>query len=402
MTSDNIKLILHIGQHKTGSKALQSFLTENSGALSNLGVYYPCLNPNHTIKAFSISHFKLFALLRYEAMQKESAAQDANNFWSQHQNICSPHTNTLELFSDLRQQCSRKNANLLVLSAEDIFDMHTAHETDFNPYRISIAAKNLQEACSKHAFDPVIVLYVRRQDYLLVAHYNQYIKSSTLPDLDFDTFSEAFLPRLQTLKILQIWTEVFGKDKVIIRPYERDSLPGGIVPDFFNQVLGFSAPSHWRIPKRDIESVNATPSRDYLEFIHLQKKWDKATSRFPQELVLEASLKHKNSGLEIAEWLSPASRLSLLDIHDQDNRMIREIYLGEKGKSVFLEKLPDPDSTSKKYPGLAPEKAMEIAWEVHQLLFRQIFKRRMLKIGKVSIIGLILLLSLLFLFYTVR
>lgn len=389
---------MHIGQHKTGSKALQSFLTQNSKALSKRGIWYPSLNPKHPVKAFEISHFKFFALLRYQAMQRETKAEELERFWKQHQKICTPHTSVDQLLEELKQQCIREKSTTMILSAEDVFDMHTAHESSFNPNLIRHAAQLLKESCTRLVFDPVIVLYVRRQDYLLVAHYNQYLKGSEDTRLDFEGFFETFSPRLDTLKILQQWAEIFGEENFIVRPYESVSLPEGIVPDFFDKVLGFQVPPSFELPKKDIETVNATPSRDYMEFIRIQKQQGSGRYFFPQELVLQAALQHRKSGWAIADWMPSAARRSLLETYEVDNQAICEIFIAEKGRSVFQEKLPDADASNLEYSGLSPEKAMEISWEVHRLLIGEKKKRILRKIGQTALgaVALLVLIAILY------
>jgi hypothetical protein len=241
-------------------------------------------------------------------------------------------------------------------------------------------------------------LYVRRQDYLLVAHYNQYLKGSNDPTLDFERFFETFSPRLNTLKILKQWAEIFGEENFIVRPYESVSLPEGIVPDFFHHVLGFQVPSSFELPKKDIETVNATPSRDYMEFIRFQKKQGSGRYFFPQELVLQVALQHQKSGWAITDWIPSAARRSLLETYELDNYAICGIFLGEKGRSVFREKLPDADAPQVDYPGLSPEKAIEIAWEVHRLLIQEKKKRILRKIRQAALgaVALLVLIAIIF------
>jgi hypothetical protein len=268
---NRIRLFLHIGQHKTGSKALQSFLARHANALRGRDILYPIQGPSsQSVWAYTISHYRFFALLRKESMELRGELPELVRSWWERQEVYSePFRSVRALFQCYRDQASRERAGTLVLSAEDLFDMHSAHELDFSPDRIAAGTAILARVFDELACDPTIVLYLRRQDHLLGAHYVQYIKGSDWNDLDFGSFAEAFAPRLRFDDILRYWASAFGANRIRVRRYESSALPEGIVPDFFSQVLGFRVPVHWESPPRDPESVNLTPGRDFVEFIRI-------------------------------------------------------------------------------------------------------------------------------------
>ena len=64
MSDSRPLFVFHIGQHKTGSKALQSFLAHNHRRLLEHQIHYPIgADPLHGIRAYAISHYRLFALI---------------------------------------------------------------------------------------------------------------------------------------------------------------------------------------------------------------------------------------------------------------------------------------------------------------------------------------------------
>lgn len=86
------KVVFHIGQHKTGSKFLQTFLALNSKNLKRYGVYYPTSFNYQKISAYRNSHFNLFALIRKEIIEREGVQADGDFC-----NVCKPYANGLRL-----------------------------------------------------------------------------------------------------------------------------------------------------------------------------------------------------------------------------------------------------------------------------------------------------------------
>ena len=63
------EFLIHIGQHKTGSKALQFFCARHAASLRQRGSLYEVDGRfSQGIRAYAVSHHRLFALLRREAM----------------------------------------------------------------------------------------------------------------------------------------------------------------------------------------------------------------------------------------------------------------------------------------------------------------------------------------------
>lgn len=380
MSAPRAKLILHIGQHKTGSKALQSFLARHASALARRGIHYPLeKDPAHGIRAYAISHYRLFALLRAEAMAAcgGTAASDA---WRAAQSkFHRPFDSVRDFFDSLERERDRAGAHTLLLSAEDLLDMHTAHETGFMPAWIGAAAEILSRLAREWHYDPLVIVYLRRQDHLLGAHYVQFIKGSPVNDTGFEEFARAFSPRLHSHDLLIPWAAAFGEGNLRVRPYEPAALPGGIVPDFFERFLGFPVPADWTPPPADVESVNATPRRDLVEYIRLLNRRNRAGQPVPaREDVLQAAMEPPSgsSGAPrgIAEWMSPASRRTLLEHHAPGNTAIAALHLDRPAGPLFAEPIPqdDHDRPWREYPGLDAERTAAIEWTVREIETRRL------------------------------
>lgn len=184
------------------------------------------------VRAYQISHYRLFTLLRHEALQACGQADAARHYWRKQRAICRPYDCSRTMFDAIEDERRRIGADTIIVSAEDLFDMQTAHQIDLNMDCLTAGVKIL---CWLEHFNyqPVVVAYVRRQDHLLGAHYVQYVKGSSNPTIEFKTFARAFAPRLNTHRLLACWAAEFDSEAMVMRSYERATMPTGIVPDFF-------------------------------------------------------------------------------------------------------------------------------------------------------------------------
>jgi hypothetical protein len=371
MSKARAKIIFHIGQHKTGSKALQFFLAHNARSLAQHGILYPVEEqPLHGIRAYAISHYRMFSLLRCEAMAARWRFRASARFRKEQRGFSHPFDSLRSMFESIEAERARTGASIVLLSAEDLFDMHSAHETGFSIGLVRTAAKILAKVAGEFDYDPTVVVYIRRQDHLLGAHYIQYIKGSPVNEIDFESFARIFAPRLRTNAILERWASAFGDAKIHVRPYERAALPVGIVPDFFEGILGFPIPTGWSSPPADSESTNVSPSRDYVEFIRiLNRRNVQGFPVPPREDVLEAALRGDAKG--IAEWMSPKSRRALLEMHAEGNAEIAGRFLRDTGNPLFVEPLPAENGDWREYPGLSTARINSIEQDIREAVSRR-------------------------------
>ena len=376
MTVARVKIIFHIGQHKTGSKALQSFLHLHSAALAQRGILYPVdQTVRQKMRAYQISHYRLFALLHHEALQACGQADAARHFWHRQRANCRPYDCLRAMFDAIEDERRRIGADTIIVSAEDLFDMQTAHQIDLNMDCLAAGVKILCGLAQAFQYQPVVVAYVRRQDHLLGAHYVQYVKVSSDPTIEFETFARAFAPRLDTHRLLACWTAEFGSDAVVVRPYERATMPAGIVADFFEHALQQTISPDWVAPAPERESVNATPGRDQVELIrHLHRRSWFGWPLVRRAQILDAMTTFSSGvapehGSTIAAWLSPAQRRRLLLDHTEGNAKIARQYFHSAETPLFSEALPSDDANWQPYPGLSAQGAAAIIRQLRGQLF---------------------------------
>lgn len=312
------RLILHIGQHKTGSKALQSFLDLNREKLAGEGIFYPPGIEQSQVKAYQISHYWLYDCLLSRFSR--------------------------ERLEERLRTLSETSHPTVLLSAEDLFEMTTAHQLDYSLSLVARAAELLSTLCRRFALKTRVVVYLRRQDHSLASHYSQYVRASGHPQIDFPTFALATRWRLDPRPLLKIWGSAFGESALIVRPYEAARSSPGIVEDFFELVLGRSLSSRFDKPERTLENVNSSTDRDTLELIRLAHRY--GLGRLHDLLIFSAP---RGPGASIHSWLSPAQLQELLAHCRPINEDIARRYLSR----AFLYSQPEsgPNESWKPYSG---------------------------------------------------
>ncbi len=246
-----MKLYLHIGIPKTGSTSIQHFLQKNTHPLSRQGVaIFPpvgsAMSPGTIAAAVGNPHvLSLYA--------------DAPHF---------PDTppDPAHLAVELKKLLGGRPEKATVLSWEAIPYFFMERED------MSRLAEFLHSV-----FDEVeVVVYLRRQDAFHTSFYAQNLYNGrvfTDPDrpFSFEDVDQVFsmgipgtlLYWFDYARLLDHWSEGFGKENITVRPFERGQLvDGDVVADFLSQ-LGCS--------KAGCDPVERTNQAiDYLQVEYLR------------------------------------------------------------------------------------------------------------------------------------
>ncbi len=350
-----MRVILHIGQHKTGSKALQSALYCNRSHLAAGGFAYPVeADSAGPLRPSEMNHHRLFAAVRAAVDEGERPAARAA---------------VRAMLGRLLAACP-PTTDAMILSAEDLFDMHTAHEAEFVPGRVAAASRLLARELAARGCTARLVCYLRRQDHLLAAHYAQFIKGSPTQHPEFGEFQAAFGPRLDAASLLAHWEAAFGPEAVAVAAYEPSDMPGGIVADFFRRGLGLEPPPVTVPFPDDLEAFNVTPSRDHLEYLRLlNRRASRGRPVLRREHVLESAFRDRAAAAGIAAWLSPGERATLLAGHEPGNRRIAAGH--GLGNTLFREPRPGLGDPWTPHPGLTLERLVALDSQARAIAARR-------------------------------
>ena len=301
------QLFIHIGTGKTGTSALQAFWTQNRGVLKKKGIVYP-----HS-KGREAQHQIAWSLLKEGKSDKR--LESCNKEWKYIISQLSGSRNLIssEAFSSLSQESIKKVKSYV------------------SSFRVKI------------------VIYLRRGDGWQNSVYNQKIKKKGI------VCSPKIFPMVN---VVEEWKNVFGKENIIVRPYEKGQFYGGtIFSDFLHHVLGLELTNDFEIPQGDINSRLHRIALEYKRMVNYLPSIRHEKRIMIGECLSDVSAKLKEAGCKDDFIFSPQDRIELIE---QSNLLYSQIaldYLGRSDGKLFYEPLPDPKQEWQPYDSLREEDA---------------------------------------------
>lgn len=192
-------IVIHIGRHKSGTSALQDMLFSSKELLEKEGWYYPATGMKN-IAHHGLAHY-------FIEKQKGLLPADPG------------------ILRKLEEEISDKEN--VIISSE-------AFQNITKPEKIKLSFE-------KHSVK--IIVYIREQVEYLLSAYAQAIHARKVTD-SIDLFEKTFHADYEVF--LKKWENIFGKENIIVRVYNRGSLiDGDIIHDFFDVTgLGFMKDSY--------------------------------------------------------------------------------------------------------------------------------------------------------------
>jgi len=321
--------LLHVGVPKTGSTALQRFLTDHSGALADAGWIYP------DVSRRGWGHHDLAFLLG-----------DGYPEWASRQ----PRM-LHQLLADLA--VIGRQTRRIILSSEN-----------FYLFADPICTR---EALAAIGFSPTavrVVAYLRRQDEMHISWYNQAIKAQGYSGTLAQSIEETF-GMWNYADRLAAWREAFGDGSLVIRPYppgrsDSASHEFDVRRDFL-QLAGIE-PEAFRF---DAVDGNPRLNRDLLEFQRVLNLLPLPTSSkraYHQELKKLATLASDSDLFDDSPLLDASARRALLERYAEGNRELAVRHLGRRDlfPALPLSGLEVMDRRPGEWSGLTPEKVASI------------------------------------------
>ena len=296
-----MKLILHIGGAKCGSSAIQQVIAENAARLRAAGILVPSarLSVEGKMLGQQIQFF-----LRVVGQPSGSVV-------------------VTRRLRALRREMSEHGLHTLVVSAENLINP--------NVYADLFARAN-------DLFDVQIVAYVRRQDDYLISAWQQWALK-VHPSLD------AFLDARVGVdanwsQLLVPWERQFGRERIVVRRFQRASLKAGdVVEDFFG-VTG--------LPLEEIERSHRLYNRSWNE--HAGELAHRVRDMFEDQHDnrIFGDLRHAIGPAVYKDYsgsllLTLEQRREILAAYEECNAAIRAKYFPNLPAEEPLFDPPDPD-----------------------------------------------------------
>lgn len=308
-------LFLHVGEHKTGTSAVQHFCRNNDKLLESKGIYYTKTGGNN-----------LVAQHRLASSIMKSPSEDAL-----------PEKSFEDYCGDLQKDFSDHSR---VLISTEYFSDNIDHGK--LPLFKEIAS------------EVKIIIYLRRQDTFLESYYSHGVKCGYKKDII--SFCDTSNP--DWYSYCAGWKEIFGEENIIVRSYEKQQLHGGTIFSDFLSLFGLELTDEYYVPDF---VINPSLSRDLMEYLlNCNICFQRRLRSFENPLVKMSIEKGKNSGFQKHNFLSPAKRIEIIERFAESNSKVAREYLGRKDGRLFYDPLPDPNEPWEPYPGLSEEDVLEI------------------------------------------
>ncbi|ABM19701.1 MULTISPECIES: hypothetical protein [Marinobacter] len=301
---------LHIGANKTGSTSIQRFMNNNKKWLADHDVFYPNLG------VYDNAHYEVSEFFGF-----------------------GPKLSGAPLFFEkkLSKCIAGSEQNKVVLSSEYLMlDGSIDRVKSFlSDYRVKV------------------ILYIRRHDLWFESLYNQAVKTAQNPPWEkgassyLDYQMNRGRQRFDYLEVIERWASAFGKDAMIVRPFERQQFfKKDLISDFIKSLgVGFESRPH------EVDDVaNESLSVRILDFVDSLNRI-KNISADDKALAIKA-VSEMTKGDKKRFALSPSQRIELIRRFEPSYKVIATTYLNRSDGRLFYEDFPEADAD-----WMEPEKA---------------------------------------------
>lgn len=296
------ELILHIGMGKTGTTALQEAFWKNRHVLAQAGICYP------DIGVVSGAHHKISPFIPGDLAKSDWVFLKPKE-WA--------------------PSLAKSGEQRIVMSSELI------------AWSTQRAASAFCSALRAH-FDLKICLYLRRQDNIIMAAYNQRIKAGAQRRTIGETL-ETLMKGYDYARTIRVWDKAAGAQNLIVRPYEQSQFAqGDLITDFFTGVLGMALPADFVRPTKSNSNPRFAPvALEYKRLINCVSKDGKASSAYNEALIAHSQERDETSTAVFHEQglLSRDQRRKILSHFAAANAEIAQRFLGRD--TLFTEPLAD-------------------------------------------------------------
>ena len=302
---------IHIGHFKTGTTALQVFFKRNAAHFAQEGLLYPDileLNAKHSALAYS-----LYRAAGVETLLHEYDLPDPPE----------------ELWEGLFDHIRNAPQPAALISSEEFMRLG-AH-----PGAAALLRRIIENT---QGIEFRIIAYLRAPRGHTRSWYNQLVKMR-LPVGDFNTTLRSGMEsvHLDYCAAIRPWVDIFGADRVILRPFEERLRNGTALYDDFLSAIGHPMPQGAEIPQSD---PNPRIDDQVLEIVRLYRN-----AGFPKPLIRQSIDRALEYFASEEARLPPGSPdfESLLETSRAGLEGLRDLPGNGLDLARFLNELPEPE-----------------------------------------------------------
>lgn len=297
-------VFLHIGTNKTGTTSIQKYLFDNRVLLKKNGILYPFSG------LIGEAHYALSSTLGF-------SNSDISSKWKAD-------------FEGLRKQFNKEvtksNVSKIIVSSENfMLNSHVQPVRDFFD-----------------GYDVKVIVYLRRHDEWWESAYTQALKMKSMPPwprgvMGFINYHQQKNPYFGSYRVLlDRWASVFGKENIIVRPFERQQNKPNLIIDFLQSAsISPECTNGFKNPERLNESISrlGISLLDVFQRVDIDNKTREKLIGYALDLPMD---------LEKISLISPIKKRELIDKYTDEYTYIANEYLGD-GVQLFYEGSPIDD-----------------------------------------------------------
>jgi len=204
-------LYLHIGQEKTGTTSIQSFLHTNRDALRDNGIFTP--------RSLGRENHKILAAYAFDEGSKDIAVTSVR---ARHESD-SVEAYRAEVEAALSRDITVSTARVGVISSEDLSRLYTARE-------VGRVVDLLRPFCKELR----IVVFTRRQDLMASSRYYSLVLGGSRSGQVLPPPDQLAAPYYDYARNIGLWADAAGAENVILVRFPETPPQGG-----FNSVRRF-------------------------------------------------------------------------------------------------------------------------------------------------------------------
>ncbi len=239
------RAILQIGTEKTGTTTLQLFLASNRATLAERGFVYPsfCGARNHTgLAAYALAPARLDPIREsFGATSPEHVA---------------------EMRARLRRAAATELSAEAVRDKSAIFCNEHCHSRLISEAEV----RCLRDFLRPFFEDVQVCVYLRRQDQVALSLYSTRLKSGSSAERILPQ-THAEDPYFNYARSLKRWEEVFGRENLHERLFDRKTLTGGSILSDFVDAFGLGAIEEFAPVTDQNESIRPA-AQEFLRLIN--------------------------------------------------------------------------------------------------------------------------------------